>query len=382
MKILHTVPTYYPAFKYGGPILSTHLVNKKLVAQGINIQVLTTMDGQPKETIPNKNSEIENVNVYYCSSLLNTGYGISLKFIIELFKNVKKYDLILITSVFTFTSFVTPLICLLLKKPYIFSSRGTLDPINIKNKSSFLKNSILNLYERFFLNKASSIIVLMNDEKNWLTDLNIRNKKVSIIPNGMDIMPEDEIIKDNFTNKHITKLLYLGRLNYKKNIDMIINAYSKLTKINGTIELIIAGPDDGNEKELRNLVHELGLSNKIQFKGLVVGKEKEELFKESDIFILPSISEGISMAQLEAMKYKCSVIVGNRGGIHSELISNHAGIVIEPSIKNLTNSLEDLIKNKKLRKTIAENGFNLVKKNFSWKKIIDDYIKLYNENKR
>ena len=377
MKILHVTPSYYPAFKYGGPINSTHLVNKKLVDKNIDVTVFTTSDGQSADTQLNTKNSVDNIKVYYYKSYGNTGYGISFRLLFSLLKNIRNYDVVLITSVFTFVSLITPIVCKIFKKPYIFSSRGTLDPENVKSKSSFIKNMSLKLYERNFLNTASSIIVLTEDEKNWLSELSIYNNNIQIIPNGMDIHKDDDFNKINFINQKSIKLIYFGRLNFKKNIDFIIKSYAEIIKIHKNISLFIAGPDDGLEKDLKELAVKLGLENKINFLGLLSGKDKDDFLKSSDIFILPSLSEGISMAQLEAMKNKCAVVVGNRGGIHYDLINTNSGIVIDPSVQSLTEALLKLIGNDEERRKIAENGFNLVKTRYSWDSIINNYIDLY-----
>ena len=134
MKVLHVVATYYPAFKYGGPIHSTHQINKKLVEKGVEVTVFTTMDGQPSGTKANSPTYIDGVKVYYYDYFFGKGYGISWNLFISLFRNIKNFDIVLLTSVFTFVSFITPLISLLNKKPYLASSRGTLDPLNIESK--------------------------------------------------------------------------------------------------------------------------------------------------------------------------------------------------------------------------------------------------------
>ncbi len=377
MRILHATPTYYPAFKYGGPINSTHTINKKLIQKNIDLTVYTSTDGQADKKIYNQTKEVDGVNVTYFKSYGETGYGISIKFVLSLIKNIKHYDVVLITSAFTFTSFITPLICLLFKKPYIYSSRGTLDPYAIKVKSSLIKNMALTLYERYFLNKSSNIIALTQEESNWLRELKIKNPNVSIIPNGIDIIDTENFHKKDFFNQEKKVLLYFGRLNHKKNVHLIIKVYKKLIEKYQNLELKIAGPDDGAEQYLKNLTKELNLENHVNFLGLIKGEDKETLLKQSNIFILPSLSEGISMAQLEAMKNKCTVIVGNRGGIYNDLIKYNAGIVIEPDEKNLLKELEILLEDNKKCLEIAENGFNLVKKKYTWEKVVNSYIELY-----
>lgn len=374
MKVLHVVATYYPAFKYGGPINSTHQINKKLVEKGIEVTVFTTMDGQPSSTKANIPTYVDGVKVYYYDYFFGKGYGVSWNLFVSLLKKMKEFDIVLVTSAFTFVSFMTPLISLLKQKPYLISSRGTLDPLNIEAKSTFIKKMSLFLYERFFLNHASTIIVLMEDEKKWLRELDIHNERVSIIPNGIDCYQEP--LKKYIANENV-KFLYLGRLNYKKNIDLIIKAYSALKKEFNNIDLTIAGPDGGMEQSLKKLTKELNLTNDINFIGVVTGEAKQDILNKSDIFLLPSVSEGISMAQLEAMCSQCAVLVGNRGGIHEELIRHEAGIVINPNLDELYSAMHDLIRNRKLREKISKNGYQLVKEEYSWDSVIDDYIHLY-----
>lgn len=376
MNLLHIVPTYYPAIQYGGVITVSHEINKQLVKRGIDVTVFTTTDGQGDKVRPNIFHNLDGVKVIYLKSYFETGYGISWRLPFYLFREIKKFDVVHHISVFTFTSFFTPLICLMRSKPYINASHGTLDPQMMSQKSGFIKNLALNLYERFFLNKANAIHVLVEDEASWLKQLGIHNRNVVKIPNGMDCPPAANINKSHEANK-IINLLYLGRLNYKKNIDLIIYAYKELRSKYTNIRLVIAGSDDGSEIELKKIAKEIGIENQLSFVGLVKGAEKERLLQECDIFLLPSKNEGLSMAQLEAMCAECAVIVGNRGGIHNELKKYNAGIVIVPSVENIILAIEHFVENPDKMLQVGRNARKLVLNDYSNEKILDSYIDLY-----
>lgn len=380
LKILHIVPTYYPAVQYGGAITVTHEINKQLVKQGIDVTVFTTMDGQKPTVKPNIIHDVDGVKVVYIKSYFETGYGISLRFPAYLAKNIYKYDVIHNVSVFTFTSFFTPLICLIMKKPYIIASHGTLDPNMIQHKSGFIKKLAMNIYERFYLNRADAIHILVEDEAKWLKELNVFNTRIAKIPNGMEC--NKSIEKINVKKGNQINLLYLGRLNYKKNIDLILEAFSKLNIQDYSLKLVIAGPDDGSEKELKKLSKKLEIDNDVDFVGLVEGKEKENLLQECNIFLLPSKNEGLSMAQLEAMCARCAVIVGNRGGIHSELEKFNAGKVIEPNVENLMQAIESLVYDPDQIIEMGINARSLVLNEYNNSNILTKYIELYKRLKK
>ena len=319
MKILCVVPTYWPAFEFGGPIQSLHLLNKSLVNKGADVTVFTTNKGQSKDTYSNKLINIDGVDVIYFSYsesldiIGSTGWHFSFPLRNKLDREVKKFDIVYILSVWNFTSIVTAFYCNKYSIPYIISPRGQLYPQVLAVKS-WKKVPFYYLFVKRMLNNAISVHYTTQDEYFKVhTRLNLKSEPL-VIPNGLDLTEYKELpAKGNFLKRypHLKGkniILFLGRLNWKKGIDLVIKSFPDIIRINKNAHFLIVGNDENNYKtELINLINSLNLqyfdfSNKkqgdtvsnqtsITFTGFLDLEDKKEAFVDSDVFILTSHSE-------------------------------------------------------------------------------------------
>lgn len=386
MKILHITPSYYPAFKYGGPIESVHLLNKTLVEKGITVDVFTTDAGTDKNNSVeiNKWKTIDGVRVKYFKYFFYEHYTFSPSLLIAALKEVSNYDLVHITGVWNFPVLAGALACILNKKPFIISTRGALhkDAINIKSK--FIKLVYFNLAARYYLNKASAIHYTTEDEKENVFQ-KINNNSV-IIPNGIDLrLYNNPPIKGTFKNTYqILKdkkyILFLGRVHKQKGINFLIEAFKLISNEYNDLYLVIAGPDNvGYKKELEGLLTKNHVYEKILFTGILSGREKLAAYIDAKIFVLPSYFENFGMAVIEAMACKTPVLISSKVGIHKELSDNNAGIVVDLNTENLFNQIKVLLKDSELSNEIAENGQKLVEKRYDINQIASQTVECYQE---
>ncbi|MGC9219327.1 MAG: hypothetical protein ACP5G8_08020, partial [Athalassotoga sp.] len=128
MKILSICPSYYPAFKYGGPIQSVHLLNKALAQKGIIVDVLTTNAGlEDRKDIPiNKWVNLDGVNVKYLKYYGYEHYNFSPSILFQTFKIIENYDIVYIPAVWNFPVLVGSLASIFKKKPYVIAPNGSL----------------------------------------------------------------------------------------------------------------------------------------------------------------------------------------------------------------------------------------------------------------
>lgn len=239
MKILCVSPTYWPAFEYGGPIQSLHLLNKGLVNNGIEITVYTTNKGQSSDLEVNKKAKLDGIDIVYFSYinffefLGTTGWHFSLPLISELKHNLKQYNLVYILSVWNFTSAITAYYCNKYNIPYIISPRGQLYHKVAKIKS-WKKIPYYKLVVSKIMKNASAIHYTSEDE---YLDVHKRLKLVCepiIKPNGISIFEYSRLpVEGSFVElyphlKGKDILLFLGRLSWKKGIDIVIKSLPKI----------------------------------------------------------------------------------------------------------------------------------------------------------
>lgn len=116
------------------------------------------------------------------------------------------------------------------------------------------------------------------------------------------------------------------------------------------------------------------IPNFIDFKGSISLEELVRLYQGSDIFIVPSLSEGFSLPGLEAMACGCAVIATMNGGSEQHIINHQNGILVNPAnSQELAKVIIELINNDQLRMTLVKNGFETVK-NYTYSKACDRFL--------
>lgn len=381
MKILHVSPSYFPAFKFGGPIQSVHLLNTELAKNLIEVDVYTTNAGlqTDKTIIPNSWSLLNEVRVKYFSFLGYEHFNFSVKMLIALYKNLPKYDMVHITAVWNFPVLAASWLCWWHKIPYIISPRGTIYSETIAIKSSTFKKIYLKLFAERFLHNASAIHYTSQDEKDQVESyLGLVNGFV--IANGISFnqfeMPKiQSSIVDTYPTPYI---LFLGRINKKKGLDILFEGFAKLLIVHPNIHLIIAGHDnDGYKAELDILARELKISANIIFAGPILGDEKTKLYKNALFFVLTSYSENFGMSVVEAMACTCPVLISDKVGIADTIQGNNAGLIVKTNPPSIYNGLIQLVEKIELRTEFAQNGYQTVQKLYSIDNVAKEFIIVY-----
>jgi glycosyltransferase involved in cell wall biosynthesis len=206
------------------------------------------------------------------------------------------------------------------------------------------------------------------------------------VPHGIDLsefsdLPGKEKLRQRYPILKDKKVvLFLGRINWKKGLDILVQAYSILAKEKDNVHLMIVGNDEGGYiRKVKRWVREYGIEQRVTFTGILTGKEKLEAYAGSDIFVLPSYSENLGIAVLEAMICGLPVIISNQVGIHKEVSGAEAGIVIETNTKQLAEAIKNLLDNPHICKKMGENGKRLVDRTFRLDRVTDEMVELYED---
>lgn len=384
MKILHIVPTYYPAYRGGGPIFSVHFLNKYLVRAGAEVTVYTTnMDGSGVLDAPvSREVDIDGVKIHYFP-ITWRGWEYSIGMEKAVRENIKNFDLIHITSVFLSASAIGAHYAKKFGKPYIISPRGSLMREPMAKKSSLKKKIYLSLIEKRNLSGANAIHFTAEEEMKEYLAQGLALKDYFIVPNGL--APEelgsaaDGNIRKAFgigIDKKI--ILSLGRLNWKKGFDTLIPAFAELLDSKPNAVILIAGGDEGGYKKIiEELAEEYGVAGKIIFAGMLTGGMKTAAYEQSQVFVLPSYSENFGMSVAEAMYLKLPVIVSEGVAISDKIRNAGAGIVIKKDAKECGEALRKILSDPVLGLTMGERGRELVVREFSIGKVADKFMEVY-----
>jgi glycosyltransferase involved in cell wall biosynthesis len=253
--------------------------------------------------------------------------------------------------------------------PFIVSCHGMYEPW-LWTKGTLKKKIYFKLLAKPAFSKANYIHAITRNEALEIKKLLPSTDTVEI-PNLIDFEDQNSQ-KYNSCSKYI---LYLGRLDEKKGIDILIKAFKNINS--STFKLKIAGEINEYKNELDKLVIEFNLQDRVEFLGIVTGKNKTTLFQNAFVFAAPSHSEVIGMVNLEAAILNTPVITTHQTGIDSEW-QNNGGYLINPNEEELTKALEKATSlSLEERNNRGEKLKNFVLKNYSWKNRFFDWVKLY-----
>ena len=264
----------------------------------------------------------------------------------------------------------------------IITVHGFLDSYVMKD-SMILKKLFWYLFQKKCFKKADLIHAISENEYQVLIKIfpNYANK-IILIPNGLyapdsfvDIDFEFKSMIDSFVNEDSFIYLFLSRINKKKGLDLLVPAFNELLLDFPNIKLIIAGPEGDFSEELTHLIH--GKSN-ILLLPSCINWSKKYLFKKSDVFVLPSYSEGFSIAALEAISYGKPSIFSNFIGFSDDVKQFNAGLISDNTIWSLYDNMRIIYENSNLRKELTLNSIQLFNNKFRMDIIGDLFLNKIN----
>lgn len=377
-KVLQVSPAYYPAISIGGPIFTNLTFSKALQDLGYEVEVLTTEQGLNAQKIKElKASRFdESAFSYRIHRFPYFGYShftFAPGHIFWLAKNLKRFDLVILQAVWNFPIWISYLMCLYYRKPYIIIPHGSLYPETVGLKSTTKKQLFLWLYVKNMLKRARYVLFSTLDEKEKVEQFLAVKLSAEIVPNMVDQKPflnapAKGTFRKQFNIEPETKLLsHYGRVNPKKGIPYVLNLLPQLIEKFPSLLYVIAGgcEDPAYENELKQLVAKHHLEKQVLFTGLLSQELGISLLRDSDVFVLPSLSENFGMSVVEAMLCETAVVVSDQVGIAQELKEADAGLVIQLENDSLKHAIESLLENTELNQSLGRKGAEFVKTHYT-----------------
>jgi glycosyltransferase involved in cell wall biosynthesis len=375
MKILHVVPSYIPAWRYGGPIHSVHGLCKALVARGHEVDVFTTnLDGPADSDVPLETAVVmDGVKVWYYPSKRWRRLFWSPPMERALKANICNFDLVHLHSIFLWPTWAAARTARTFNLPYVLSPRGMLVKDLIRRKSRWVKYLWLKTIEQKTIENAHAIHVTSKNEADALQEFDFSWPPVCLVPNGIEA-PQPWLAQD--VSRDVQDVigrgpyvLYLGRINWKKGLDRLIRAWRD---VHGT-QLVIAGNDDESYVSvLQNDVDWAAYAENVSFiLRQIKGADKEALFAAARLFVLPSYSENFGITVLEAMARCCPVIVTPEVGAAEIVKLAKGGRVVNGDPRILAAQIKMMLKDAKLLSVMGQSGKAYVFEKYLWHSVVD-----------
>jgi glycosyltransferase involved in cell wall biosynthesis len=371
MKILHVVPSYYPAIRYGGTIRSVHGLCAGLASCGHEVQVLTTnVDGPGVSDVPLDRPVVrDGVAIRYCS----VGFGRRLYRSPDmgraLARLVPQTDIVHAHAVYLWPTWAAARAAEARGVPYLVAPRGMLVRELISNKSRIAKLFWIRLVERRSLARAAAIHVTSAIEAAALRELGLDLAPLVQVPNGVDLPPPPMAAAEPDAWRDVPRggrLVYLGRINWKKGLDRLIPALAHLP---GAVLVVAGNDEEGLTPRLERLAAAAGLSARVRFIGQVDDGAKWQILRHADLLVLPSLSENFGLVVLEALGVGTPVVVSHAVGT-AELIARHdLGLLAGDEPAALAQAIGELLADPGRRAAMGERGARVVRERYSWQAV-------------
>lgn len=202
---------------------------------------------------------------------------------------------------------------------------------------------------------------------------------IEVIPNGIDLQKFQAADLANRPDDAPVKILCVARLVERKGIGDLIDAVPLMLKKTQNFRLVLVGRGD-KEAEMRAKVEASGYAEYVEFMGAVEHTVMPDVYASADVFVLPSLNEGMSNAILEAMAAGLPIVTTYTGGT-AELLRGNGTVIPKHSPDAIGKALTELVQDRQLRVTLGARS-RQVSETLVWDKVVDDYVDLYERTLR
>jgi len=367
LRVLMIVSYFHPVLG-GSEQQALHLA-AGLIKRGVHVSVLTRrIKGLPRF------EQVMDIPVYRSIRTIQFNKLFGITYILSVFwflyRKRNSYDIIHCHIAQGFHSIVALLIKSLFKKKVIIKVAAT-GPIS---DFTMIKKVV---FGDTFLNKLKSadrIITICSQSRQEALGQGIPASSIIHIPNGVDI---DYFKPLSSGEDKENKVIFIGRLDAMKGVHVLLKAFKQLRDegLQACLNIIGDGPD---RDKYESMARDMDLNNSVNFSGEI--KEVVSFLRKSTMFVLPSLSEGLSNVLLESMACALPVVATRVGGNTDLIQDGMNGILVDSENPGqLSEAMMNILKDKILAKQLGAAARKTVERNYSINHIIDKYVKLYKQ---
>jgi glycosyltransferase involved in cell wall biosynthesis len=378
VKVLHVIPSLSAA--HGGPSKALAMMEQALRRQGVDVETATTDDDGPGRRVRKELGvplqEAGAVHWYFGKS--TEFYKVSPSFARWITSEVDRYDLVHIHALFSFASTVAAWAARRARVPYVLRPLGTLNDYGLSRRRPALKSMSIRFVEGPMLRAAAAVHFTSEAEAVEARHLGIPMKE-AVIPLAAD--PADvPATRAARTDPNVIRLLFLSRLDAKKNVEGLLSALASLQSDLPRLHLDIAG--DGAPEyvgRLKTHAEGLGVCAQVSWLGHVEGQAKAHALAGADVFVLPSYSENFGIAAAEALAAGLPCVLGEGVAIANDVVQAGAGIAVGTDAASIAQGLRRIIADHESLPALSANAVRLARERYSIEAMGASLTRLYKD---
>jgi glycosyltransferase involved in cell wall biosynthesis len=375
MKIAQITPYFLP--HTGGVERYVYNLSKNLINEGHTVEVITSnvpegrtvdvVDGIPVRRLKCIGEPLRNPLVPSIFLLLD---------------ELKKFDIIHVHNLYSSLALSIPLLKKFCKIPLVLTHHGQLiygEP---------MKDTCVKIYEKsiekIILKSVDNAVVLSESDAQYISLSGLKMDRVKILPNAInpaDFTAYTNVDTTEFIEKYHLggrkRILFVGEVTNRKGIPTLIKSIPPLIKkvLTEEVVFVIVGSGE-NLSDARALAKDLDVESHVVFTGRLPFVELMQAYCSSDLFVLPSLSEGLPTSILEAMYFGLPVVSTDIPGVRDHF--SDFALLVPPSDEHaLADAIHALLDDEDLAKSISRRGKALVVSRYTWDQVTREYETLY-----
>nr|WP_280140554.1 glycosyltransferase [Hyphomicrobium facile] len=378
LRVLHVIPSVSP--RDGGPSYAIVMMERALSALGVAVTTLSTDHGltRPGPPLTDNSAPFRNARRIYARKWTNA-YKFAPGLVPIIFRSVSDYHVVHIHALFTFASTIAAWAARVRGVPYVVRPLGTLSDYGMHARRRLLKRLSVALIEKAILRNAAVVHFTSDVERREAEELGLTFRGV-VVPLGVEapaiVLQHPALVHLQHCNRRL--VLFLSRLDPKKNIEALIDAFAFSPMLRAGSALLIAGSGSSSYvDELKARSKDRGIADLVVWLGHVEGDAKAAALHAADVFVLPSFSENFGIAAAEALFAGLPCVLAEGVAIAEDVARAGAGIVVLPKAAEVAQALESLLDDEAKRRSMANRARIFAEDTYSSRVMGQRLIEIY-----
>ncbi len=371
IRALHVIPSI--AAQHGGPSFAIRGIARALATAGVEVTIVTTDDdGLGKHLGVSPGTQVEEAGakvLYFRRNLLP--YKVSISMGQWLFRNAKSFDVLHLHALFSFSSTIAAHAARRARVPYIVRPLGVLNRWGLENRRRLPKQLSLRAIELPIIRHAVAMHYTSEAERAEACEISpiVGRARSAVIPLPIETPAKGDANFFRLTYPEATGrrvVLFLSRVDKKKGIEPLLQAFAEVQRAIPATVLAIAGTGDAAYVDsLRQMAGRLGLTESILWTGHISGELKAAAFAVAEIFVLPSSSENFGVAAAEALALGVPAILSDAVALSAEARAYEAAVVVDQTPASISAGILEVLNHPARAAQMAANGERLAAELYS-----------------